>query len=98
MPGLLNLQGSGLLNGQPHSPGWMNIPQGQAAPYGSDAWATNTGGPGAMIWREMMRYMANNGKAPLGFLDPKEKAFSPEFLQYLGPQFQRGGNGGRSAR
>jgi hypothetical protein len=34
--------------------------------------------------------MADNKKAPLGFLDPNEKAFSPWLRQYLGPQFQKG--------
>jgi hypothetical protein len=56
--------------------------------YGSDAWALATGGPGAMIWREMARAMSGS-KHPLAFLDPSTKAFSPELLPFLGPQFQR---------
>lgn len=81
----------------PQGPGWLAMgggmmgQGGQGPAYGSDEWATQTGGPGAMIWREMVRYMADNKKAPLGFLDPNEKAFSPWLRQYLGPQFQKKG-------
>lgn len=73
------------------SPLMMMGGQGGAPQYGSDEWAMATGGPGAMIWRELARYMSGHGKAPLGFLDPKEKAFSPELRALLGPQFQKGG-------
>jgi hypothetical protein len=107
--GMLDPQAAGLLNrpfvrqtstgGTPaQGSGWLQAgmqPMGQGGQpaYGSDEWAMQTGGPGAMIWREMARYMADdkNKKAPLGFLDPKEGAFSQEWLQYLGPQFQKGG-------
>ncbi len=59
--------------------------------YGSDAWAAQKGGPGAMIWREMARAMSGGKGGPLGFLDPKTKAFSPELRALLGPQFQKQG-------
>jgi hypothetical protein len=102
MLGLLSQSRGGLLGapmirqvsvpfGSPQpSPFMMAGGQSGPPPYGSDEWATQTGGPGAMIWREMIRYMADNKKAPLGFLDPNEKAFSPWLRQYLGPQFQKG--------
>lgn len=55
--------------------------------YGSDAWALQTGGPGALLFREMARSMSG-AKHPLAFLDSRTGAFSPELLPYLGPQFQ----------
>lgn len=98
MPGLLNPRRGGLLGapmirqiavpqGQPGPPLFMGMGGGQVGgppAYGSDAWALQTGGPGAMIFREMARggvYRA---------LDPKTKTFSPWLRQYLGPQFQKG--------
>lgn len=108
MPGgLLNMRQGGLLGGG-YNPirqiatggtpgqqgaGWMAA-EGMGDPnqYGSDAWAQSTGGPGAMIFREMARYMAGNKKAPLGFLDPNEKAFSSWLRPYLGPQYQKKSN------
>lgn len=70
--------------------GMGGAPQGGPPAYGSDEWALTTGGPGAMIFREMARSMAGE-KNPLAFLDPKTKAFSPWLRQYLGPQFQQKG-------
>ena len=85
----------GILGGPPQGGILGLLQQGQqGAPpaYGSDAWALQTGGPGALIWREMMRAMASNkGGHPLGFMDPKVGAFSPELAALLGPRFQNQG-------
>lgn len=100
MPGLLDQRSKGLLSGPmirqvsaggsgPIGPGWLAAGAGGMAgggppAYGSDEWALQTGGPGAMIFREMARggvYQA---------LDPQSKTFSPWLRQYLGPQFQKG--------
>lgn len=59
--------------------------------YGSDQWATQTGGPGAMLWREIVRGMSNS-KNPLAILDPNRAAefFSPLTIGGLAPQYQAG--------
>lgn len=78
----------------PIGPGWMaagagGAPGGGPPAYGSDEWALQTGGPGAMIFREMARSMTSE-KNPLAFMVPETKAFSPWLRQYLGPQFRKG--------
>ena len=50
--------------------------------YGSDEWALNSGGPGAMIWRELARGGAYKA------LDPTSGVFSADSMALLGPQFQ----------
>jgi hypothetical protein len=66
--------------------------QGGPPAYGSDEWAMQTGGPGAMIWREIMRAMAGGGH-PLAFLDPSKagKFFSDETRALLAPKYQKQG-------
>lgn len=55
-------------------------PEGGAPAYGSDEWALQTGGPGAMIWRELARGGA------LHALDPNSGVFSAMSRQYLKPE------------
>lgn len=113
MPGLLDISRPGLLAspnvrqvrvpGQPGtgvSPfmGMGGMGQGGGPPaYGSDEWALTTGGPGAMMWRELIRGLQSQG---LGALAPGNagKVFSPEYRALLGPEYQKGSKGGRSAR
>lgn len=104
MPGLLNTQrGGGLLGGgynpirqiatggSPGQPSSMVQMGGMGGPsqYGSDAWALQGGGPGALFWRQLMRGMT--GKNPLNVLDPAkaEKYWSPETIGILRPEFQQ---------
>jgi len=84
-------------------PGWWPTPTGgygtspSASPaggqpaYGSDAWATQTGGPGAMLFREMARGMSGS-ENPLAILDPSQAGafFSPLTIGGLAPQYQAG--------
>jgi len=74
----------------------MNLPHPSgvsAAPpaYGSDQWATQTGGPGAQLWREIVRGMSSS-KNPLAILDPNRAGdfFSPLTIGGLAPQYQAG--------
>lgn len=83
----------------------QGMPQQQAAPmgygmmqggnngggYGSDEWALQTGGPGAMIWRELMRGIMQS-KNPMSILDPKkgDRFFSPDSLSILGGDYVKG--------
>ena len=66
--------------------------QGETPAYGSDQWALQTGGPGAMIWRELMRGLSTKG---LGALAPENagKVFSPEFRALLAPEYHKSGKG-----
>jgi len=87
-PGILG----GAIQQAPQTGGLLSLMGGlpQAGPaYGSDAWATQTGGPGAMLWRQVMQAMAGGGN-PLAFLDPSKagKAFSPLTQPFLAPQYQ----------
>jgi hypothetical protein len=101
MPGLLSPRNQGLLQGaprqvsvpgaQPQSAGWMMAGSAGGPPaVGSDEWALTTGGPGAMVWRELMRGLQSQG---IGALAPGNagKVFSPEFRALLGPAYQKGG-------
>jgi len=58
--------------------------------YGTDAWALQGGGPGALFFRELMRGMS--GKNPLSILDPAKagKFFSDDTIGILRPEFQQG--------
>lgn len=105
MPGLLNPQrGGGLLGGgynpirqiaaggspgQPSPMMQMGGGMGDPSQYGSDAWALQGGGPGALFWRQLMRGMS--GKNPLAVLDPAKagKYWSPETIGILRPEFQQ---------
>ncbi len=98
MSGLLGRQSGGLLGSprqvrQPPPPmpmqpspmmGMGMAPQGPAPGADMDQLAMQQGGQGVGIWREIMRAMANNtGGSPLGFLDPKSGAISPQFQKLL---------------
>lgn len=70
--------------------GWMAAGgMGDPNQYGSDAWALQGGGPGALFFRQMMRGMG--GKNPLAFLDPAKagKMWSDETIGILRPEFQQ---------
>ena len=66
--------------------------QGEAPAYGSDQWALQTGGPGAMIWRELMRGLSQHG---IGALAPNMagKVFSDEYRALLAPEYQKQAKG-----
>jgi hypothetical protein len=75
-------------------PGWMQMQPGVSGAqpaYGSDQWATQTGGPGAMLFREMARGMSGS-ENPLAILDPSQAGafFSPLTIGGLAPQYQAG--------
>lgn len=66
----------------------LGMQQGPA--YGSDEWALNTGGPGAMVARELMRGLASGD---LSALDPKSGFFSGISREALGPPYSKKGKG-----
>ncbi len=71
-------------------PGWMAAGgMGDPNQYGSDAWALQGGGPGALFFRQLMRGMS--GKNPLNVLDPAKagKYWSDETIGILRPDFQK---------
>lgn len=57
--------------------------------YGSDEWALQYGGPGALFFRQMARGMSQSDN-PLDILDPGKahKMWSPETIGILGDRFQ----------
>ena len=72
--------------------GLLAMQQQQApapAQYGSDQWAMQTGGPGAALWRELMRAMSTQG---VGALAPNNagQTFSPDIRALLAPAYQKG--------
>lgn len=71
--------------------GMMQAGGGESGGYGSDEWALQTGGPGAMLWREIIRGL-QSGKHPMSILDPKKgsKNFSPMSLSILGGDYAKG--------
>lgn len=79
---------------QPQASPFAMMGGGQGVPpaYGSDEWALQTGGPGAMIMREVARAMTS-GKNPLEFLIPSKagKFFSPASRSILGGEYAAGG-------
>lgn len=105
MPGLLNPQQRPGLLGGGYNPirqiaaggspgaqggGWMAAGgMGDPNQYGSDAWALQGGGPGALFWRQLMRGMTQS-KNPLAVLDPTKanKFWSDETIGILRPEFQ----------
>jgi len=83
-------QGQGMAPQASPSP-YMAMGQGGGPPeYGSDAWALQGGGPGALFFRQIMQGMG--GKNPLAFLDPAKagKFWSDETIGILRPEFQQG--------
>jgi len=64
--------------------------QGQAPAYGTDPWAARMGGPGALMWRELLRAMSTQG---IGAMAPGNAGdtFSPFVRQFLAPQYQKQG-------
>lgn len=78
---------------QPQASPFAMMGGGGPPAYGSDEWAAKYGGLGSLLWREMARAMAGGEGGPLGFLDPRTEAFSPELRALLGPQFQGGKKG-----
>ena len=66
--------------------------QGGPPAVGSDSWAMQTGGPGAMIMRELMRGLSQHG---IGALAPNMagKVFSDEYRALLAPEYQKSGKG-----
>jgi len=65
-------------------------PQGEAPAYGSDAWAMETGGQGAMILRELMRGLSSEGLAALA-PENAGNVFSPQSRALLAPEYQQRG-------
>lgn len=76
--------------------GLLAMQQQQApapAQYGSDQWAMQTGGPGAALWRELMRAMSTQGVGALAPANAGDQ-FSQFTRQYLAPQYRgQGGQG-----
>jgi len=66
-------------------------PQGQEPAYGSDEWALQGGGPGALLFRQLVRGWAGNPGNPMAALDPKNAGsiFSAETAPLLRPEFQK---------
>jgi hypothetical protein len=83
------LGGYGMVQSQPLpiSASPFAMPSGPPA-YGSDQWALATGGPGAMLMRELMRGFSQYG---LGALAPSMagKVFSDEYRALLAPEYQK---------
>ena len=70
---------------------YMAMGQGGGPPaYGSDAWALQGGGPGALFFRELMRGMSS--KNPMNVFDPAKasKFFTNDTIGILRPEFQAG--------
>lgn len=95
MAGLLSSpMTQGLLN-RPQSAGWMTAGGGTGPGGGMDP--RDAPGSGLSIWRELMRGLSSQGIAALS-PDMAGKIFSPENRALLAPAYQKGTNGGRSAR
>lgn len=59
--------------------------------YGTDAWALQGGGPGALFFRQIMRGMTGS-KNPMSVFDPAKagKYWTDETIGILRPEFQQG--------
>jgi hypothetical protein len=78
--------------GQPGQPAPMMGAMGQGGGGGqpsADEWALQGGGPGALLWRQIIQGMSRADN-PLSIFDPKKanKNFTAETVGLLDPRFQ----------
>jgi len=75
----------------PQASPYAAMGQGGGPPeYGSDAWALQGGGPGALFFRQLMQGLS--GKNPMNVFDPAKagKFFTNDTIGILRPEFQQG--------